>query len=155
MYTEQMTQRLFLAMGQPPANYAANATPYYSGVVDMAKFKRALFVPILGVIDAAGTMDGRLQSCALANFASGVHNITGTNLTQVPNTAANTIVTMEIRSDQVAQQNAGDRYVRASTTITTNSIIYAILAIGDDAVQKPGNAQNNTSVVTQQVVGSS
>ncbi len=51
----------------------------------MSMFKRLLYEIQIGAITGAGTLSAQLQSCAAANFASDVHNITGSSITQVTN----------------------------------------------------------------------
>src|SRR5258707_560830 len=104
MFMEQMTEGLGIV---DVINYAANNnTNTNSGGVSLAKGKRIrYFIFSTNGIGAAGLIDGRLQSSANSNF-SPAHNITGTNLTQI--NANNIISTVEVRADQIQQQNAGD-----------------------------------------------
>src|SRR5215475_4311459 len=111
-YTETGTQ------GIPPMDYIlftnAAAASYNSATpIDMSKFKRAMYVLSVGTITGAATLDARLQS-STTNFGT-AHNISATNITQI--TAANTIVTIEVRADQITGANAGDRYLRLNTTV--------------------------------------
>lgn len=151
MYQETMTQGVPPMVQIVPANTALNANAVTTGALDMSKFKRAKFVLQIGAVTGSGTVDGQLQSSANSNF-NVVHNITNSQLTQITSSGANTIVTMEVRSDQVTQQNAGDRYVRAAVTVLVNSVVIGCIGYGGESIQKPGNQYVNTSVVTQQVV---
>jgi len=110
--------------------------------VDMQKFRRVLFVIQAGSLGAAGTLDGRLQSSASSTFASGVHNITNSNLTQI-----------EVSAEMVNVYNPGDRYVRLNLTGGGNSIVVAAVALGGEAVEKPAkNNDLNTTFLSQRVV---
>ena len=149
MYTEQLTQALSLADFIPPANTANSATPNYSTGIDISKFKRVMYEIQIGAITGAGTVDAKLQSAAASNFAS-AHNITGSNITQVTN--ANTRVTIEVRSDEVQQLNAGDRYVRLAVTIGANSVVFGATGWGGSAEHRPANANDPNTVIQRLVV---
>ncbi len=154
MYSEQLCQGLAVMDYMPPLNAASNANAVYSGVpIDMSKFKRCLYVINVGVPAAAATIDAYLQSCLNSNFNSSVHNITNSNITQV--TAANntnTQVKLEVRADQVTQQNAGDRYVRLAVVLGGNTAFYSALGFGGESEQKPGSQYEPSSVLQNLVV---
>lgn len=135
-------------------NFANTTSNFNSAVgIDMQKFKRALYVIQVGVMNTAATLDARLQSSPNANF-NVVVNITGTNIAQlVANT--NVIKTIEVRADQVAQQNAGHRYVRLNCVVATSSINAGVIGYGCDPIQHPASQYVNTTIVTEQVVGNS
>jgi len=154
MYTEQLSQYLTLV---DVLNYqtVTNASVNSTVGVDMQKFRRVIFwinVPSTG---AAGTLDGRLQSAALSNFAT-PHNITGTNLTQITQASTpgnNGWSSIEVRADQVVAQNPADRYVRANLTGGGNAITVLMLAFGAEAEQSPGNQYAlSNSYLSQNVV---
>ncbi len=139
MMQEQLSQALSLA---DVFNYATvtNVSMNTLGI-DMSRFKRALWL-ITGVgIGAAGTIDGRLQSALNSNF-NVLHNITGSNITQI--TANGVMATVEVRADQVTQQNTGDRYVRLQGTGGGNPVTFAMVGFGSEAVQKPGGVGATT-----------
>ncbi len=118
----------------------------------MGKFKRLMWIVAPAGLGAAGTIDGRLQSSANSNF-TGVHNITGTNFTQI--VGNNLTSTVEVRADQVTQANAGDRYVRLQLTTAGNVLTgVAAVGLGGEAEQKPAgpNYDLNTTYVQQRVV---
>lgn len=137
-------------------NFLNTTANFNSAVgIDMGKFKRALYVLQLGVMNTAATLDARLQSSANANF-NVVVNITGTNLTQVlAANNTNVAIFLEVRADQVAQQNAGHRYVRLNCVVATSSINIGVIGYGCQPIQKPASQYINSTIVTQQVVGSS
>ncbi len=148
-YTETLTQGLALV---DTINFSTtNSTNFNSGGFDFSHFKRAIYLIQNGGLGAAGTVDGRLQSSPNANF-NVVHNIAGTNLTQiVTNLAAATI---EIRSDQITNANAGDRYLRLQLTSGGNTLtgVWAT-GFGGEAIQKPGSQYGlNTMFLGQTVV---
>jgi len=147
---EQLTQGLSVIDVLNSQN-ANNASVNSAVGVDMQKFRRVLFVIQAGSLGAAGTLDGRLQSSASSTFASGVHNITNSNLTQV--TANNAVATIEVSADLVSFYNQGDRYVRLNLTAGGNAIVVAALALGGEAVEKPAkNNDLNTTYLSQRVV---
>jgi hypothetical protein len=150
-YTEQLSQQLALMDWILPTNAAAASYNSVNGV-DMSRFKRALWVIQTGLFTANATLDARLQSSPNANF-NVVHNIAGTNLTQVVNTTPNVALKMEVRAEYVQQQNSGDRYVRLNTTVGTAAVNYGALGFGGEAEQRPGAANyENTTTVAQTVV---
>ena len=153
MYTEQMTQGLWVADQIVPSNASNSANAYTSGGIDMSKVKRAIYYIQVGAITGAGTVDAKLQTSANANF-NVVHNLNGSNgaITQLTNASPNTIVSLEVRSDQVEYLNPGDRYLRLAVTIGANSVIYGALGLGGEAIQKPASQYTNTTTVPQQVV---
>lgn len=114
----------------------------------MSRFKRILWwiqFPL-----GAGAIDGRLQSSANANF-NVLHNMTGTNITTLNTNGTQTSV--EVRDDQVTQQNAGDRYVRLQLTVSGGATNVTAQCIADSSKQSPANqyALNSTYIATQAV----
>ncbi len=143
---EQLTQGLSVAnvINQQAVNNASVA----SIGIDMAKFRRALFLVQAASLGAAGTLDGRLQSCFESNFASGVHNIANSNFTQI--TANNALATVEVRDDQL---QAGDRYLRLQLTGGGNSITIGAVGLAAEAEEKPVKASDlNNTYLSQRVV---
>lgn len=143
MITEQLTQGLSIPAAEldPVSQAAATVT---SGAVDLAKFRRAMFIVMVGNVGGAGTVDAKIQQSATGS--SGWSDVTGSAITQI--TASNKIATLEIRADQLS---SGQRFVRLSLTVGTNAVLIAVLPIGGEAVQKPGNA-NDIAAVTQRLV---
>lgn len=144
--TETVTQCVVPMDYVLPSNAAA-ASYNSASPIDMAKFHSAMYVISVGAIGGSATLDARLQSSA-TNFGT-AHNISQTNITQI--TAANAIVTIEVRSDQITGANAGDRWLRLNTTVGTAALNYSAVGYGFYAPQKPGN-QYIPAAVTQQVV---
>ncbi len=153
MFMETMAQQLAPIDVVNSLNTTAN---FNSAVgIDMSKFKRALYVLQLGVLNTAATLDARLQSGPNANFNI-THNITGTNIAQVLAASnTNTIIMIEVRSDQIAQQNAGDRYLRLNCVVAGSSINIGVIGFGCEPIQRPASQYINTTIVPQEVVGSS
>jgi hypothetical protein len=147
MMQEQLTQAL--AVADVINSQSVNNASVSSLGIDMSKYHRALFLIQCGSLGAAGTVDGRLQSSAQANF-NVAHNITNTNLTQI--TANNALATIEIRADQV---QAGDQYVRLNLTGGGNAVTVGALGLGGEANHKPASAANlNNTYLSQQVITS-
>jgi hypothetical protein len=149
MYNIELTERLSVADYLAPANTAASSVNTTG--IDMSLFKRLLYEIQIGAITGAGTLSAQLQSCSAANFASGVHNIAGSSITQVTNANPNSIVTIEMRSDEVTTLNPADRYVRLSVTIGTNAVVFGATGYGSDAEHLPANA-HDINTVTQRLV---
>jgi hypothetical protein len=154
MYTEQLTQALSIA--DVINSQSVNNANLSSVGIDLAKFKRVLFIIQAASLGAAGTLDGRLQSSANSNF-NVVHNITNSNLTQITTATTpgnNAVSTIEVRADQVIQQNAGDRYVRLNLTGGGNAITVGAIGLGGESEFKPAKAQGDLSntYLSQRVV---
>lgn len=150
MYTEQLTQALSPIDYILPSNAAAGTTN--SSGIDLQKFRRAIFLIEVGAMAASSTLDAKLQSCVLANFASGVHSMTGGAITQIANTSNNVIVSIETTDEAAEKQNPGDRYIRLQCVVTTAAVNYSAIGLGGEAQHKPASNQTNTTTVPQQVV---
>jgi hypothetical protein len=154
MYTEELSKGLSIA--DVINSQSVNNASLSSAGIDMQKFRRIMFVVQAASLGAVGTLDGRLQSCAQSNFASGVHNITNSNLVQITTSTTpgnNALASIEVRADQVATQNAGDRYVRLNLTGGGNAITVGAIGLGGEAVQKPGSANDLTNTnLSQRVI---
>jgi hypothetical protein len=150
MYTEHITQRLGIAAPVPPQTLTATTT-VNTGKVDLAAFHRAFF------LFETGTFGGTSPTLSAAlQVQDSPDGTTWTNNATVPPatvTAAGKQATLEVRADQL---NAGARYARlqAVCTIggTSPTIPVAAAAWGDEAIHKPGSAQNDASVASQTVV---
>ncbi len=154
-YPEAMTQGLSVA--DVLNTQTVNNASINSLGINMANFKRAMYIIQLGSLGAGGTLDGRLQSCSLANFASNVHNIANTNLTQITTATTpgnNALATIEIRADQVVSNNAADQFVRLQLTGGGNAITVGAIGLGGEADHKPGNLLNdlNNTYLSQRVL---
>lgn len=152
-FTEQVTQSTAPIDFIPPTNAGAasiNSTPG----IDMSKFKRAIYFIQNGLMTATGTLDARLQSSPSSTFASNVVNITGTNIAQILSSAGNnnSVVSIEVRSDQIIQQNPTHKFLRLNTTVGTAAVNFGAIGYGCESEQKPANQFVNTTLVTQQVV---
>lgn len=137
MYMEQMTEGLpFIDVINSTSN---NNTNTNSIGVDMSKVKRVRYFITPTNVGVGGLIDGRLQSSPNANF-NVVHNISGTNFTELNTNNVSTSV--EVRADQVTQANAGDRYVRLQFTGSVVAVTAIAWALGGDTEQKPGSQYN-------------
>ena len=147
---EQLTQGLSIA--DALNSQSVNNASINSAGIDMSKFRRVMYVVQAASIGAAGTLDGRLQSASASNFAT-VHNISGTNLTQINTSTTpsnNAVATIEIRDDQV---QAGDRYVRLQLTGGGNAITVGAIGLGGEGDTKPANLNDvSNTYLSQRVV---
>ena len=152
MYTEQLTQRLALANGIAPQTL--NKARRSSDGIDMQASRRAIFVLSLGA--NAGSINWYLQESAdnstwTTNDTAGAFSGSGgTNTSATGLTAANKEYTVECRDEDLT---AGKRYVRLQIKETNVGVAnVAVVAFGDEAVHKPGKANNAANVSTQSVV---
>lgn len=151
MYNEQVSQAGALMDWIIFTNAAAASYNSANGI-DMSKFKRAIWYIQTGLFTASATLDARVQSSTNATFGAGVHNVSGTNITQMVNTAPNTFTKVEVRAEYIQQQNPGDRYVRLNTTVGTAAVNYGVLGLGFESEQKPASQYENTTSVLGAVV---
>jgi hypothetical protein len=154
MYNETITQRLALGNGVPPQ--VLNNAILNSDGVDLQKSKRAFFILSVGAVTGGGSISAWLQESAdnstwTANGQAGAFgNSGGSNVSQTGITTANTEYTFEVRTDQLT---TGKRYVRLQIKETGSQNVYVtVAAYGDEANNKPGNANNAANVNTQNVV---
>ncbi len=154
MYTEQITQRLGIcaSVNNQTINSSGTAT-VTTGAIDMSKFHRAFFLVEIGTVVAGGTVTLNLIESASSNLSSS-QNPQSVGLSTVQLTGLSTSgkqYTFEIRADQL---DTGYRYVGLQATETSaggHNVNVTIVGFGDEALQKPGKAQNDTSVATQNV----
>jgi len=154
MFMETITQRIGLAAGIAPQ--VLNAARLSSDGVDMSKFKRVLFVLSMGALNS-GSISAWLQESASASSGYTANDTAGAfansganNVSQTAMTTDNNIVTFEVRADQLT---TGKRYVRLQIKETaTHNANVCVVAYGDEADSKPGNANNATAVATPQNV---
>jgi hypothetical protein len=144
MYTEQLTQGLSIAatpVSPQTLNNASQSTG--NGGVDMAKFRRALFLVTVGSVTAGGSLTAKLQESS--DGSSGWTDIASSTLTAI--TASNKVATLEIRAGQLSK-----RYVRCTLTESgSQNVVCACLAFGGEAIDKPASAQD-IAAVTQRLV---
>jgi hypothetical protein len=144
MYTEQMTQALSVLGKLDPQSLAAGTDNSITNI-DMSKFRRIMFIVEVGSVGAAGTVDFKLQE---SKTSGGTYqDVTGTAITQVTTTGK--IVTVEIRAEQL---DAGYQFVRHNLVIGTNAVQVAVVALGGEAVEKPGKAQDIAAVIQRVVL---
>jgi hypothetical protein len=145
MYTETLTQRLGIAAAVNPQTI--NNQSKTTGSVDMSLFRRALFLVEIGAVTGGGSINLQLVEDTASNLASAT-NLGGSNTSITGLTTANKQYTLEARADQLTK-----RYLGLKITETgSQNVTVCVVALGDECKQKPGNANNDSSVVTQNVV---
>lgn len=147
MVTEQLSQALSIA-GAPihPQSVAAGTAD--TGGIDMQKFRRAAFILDVGVFGSSATVDMKLQE---STDNSSFTDLAGTGVAITQLVAAggnNRLATLEVRAGQLTK-----RYVRARVTVGTAATLLQCLALGAEAIDKPGNAQDLAAVAQRSVVG--
>lgn len=152
-YNENVNQRLSVG---DVLNYqtVTNASVNSAVGINMANVRRACYFIQVDSLGSAGTVDARLQCSQFSNFASPT-NLQGTNLTQINTTTTltnNCIAMIEVRSDQLAQVNNNQQWVRLNLTGGGNAVTLSAMGLGFDPVQRPGSQYNGTNLVSQQVV---
>lgn len=143
MYTETLTQRIGLTAAINPQ--VVNNQTKTTGGIDLSVFHRALFLLEIGAVTGGGTISAKLQE---STDNSSFSDLSGTSVSLTGLTTANKQYTFEVRADQITR-----RYIRLSVTEGgSQNVNVAAVGFGDEAGHKPGNAQNDASVVTQNVV---
>jgi hypothetical protein len=150
MRTETITQRLGIAAPVKPVQLTTTTT-VSSGSVDMSIFGKAFFLFETGVF--GGTAPTLTAAFTLQESSDNATWTSNGTITGIPNlTAASSQQTVEVRSDQLG---SGKRYTRLQTVCTIGgtspTIPVACVAFGDEANHKPGNLNNDASVVSQTV----
>ncbi len=151
MMSETITQRLGIAASVNNATINAGGTATVTtGSVDMQKFHRAFFLAEIGTVVAGGTVTLQLIESASSNLSS-PQNCPGANTSLTGLNTSNKQYSFEVRADQL---DAGYRYVglQATETSSGHNVAITVVGFGDEASHKPGNAANDASVVTQNVV---
>jgi hypothetical protein len=145
MYTETLTQRL--GIGAPIFTQSLNSSNATSGSIDMSKFHRALFILEVGSVTASGLLNVQLVEDTNSSLNAAT-SLAGNNVSLANLNTANKQYTFEVRADQMTK-----RYVGLQCTETAgHAITVTVVGFGDEANHKPGNAANDASVVTQNVV---
>jgi hypothetical protein len=145
MYTETLTQRLGIAAAVNPQTI--NNQSKLTGGVDMSLFHRALFVAEIGAVTGGGSITLQLVEDTQASLATAT-NLAGSNTSIAGLTTANKQYTLEARADQMTKRYLG---LKVTETGSQNVTVTAV-GLGDECNHKPGNANNDASVVTQNVV---
>src|SRR5262249_19550893 len=122
--------------------------------VDMSKHQRAFFELYVGAV-SSGSISAWLQESAdnsswtandTAGDFSGSTGVAATQTSITGQTTSSSIVTFEVRADQLT---SGKRYCRLQVKETAgNSTPVCVFALGCDADFKPASASNGTHVAT-------
>ncbi len=155
MYTETVTHRQAISNGVPPQQL--NGTRAFTNSIDMAKCHRAFFTIYIGTV-TSGSISAWLQESS-DNFvtdvpsndtASACSMSSGNNVSSTGNTTTNSIITFEVRADQLTP---GKRYTRLEVKEVNSSATYVtVIAVGEEGNHKPNNLNNGGAVVQQNVV---
>ena len=146
MFTEQLTQALSIQGKIDPVSQGAGTVTLSAGV-DMAKFRRALFILDVGVFGASATVDMKLVEDTNSNLSTAT-DVAGTNVAITQLVAAggnNRLATLEIRAGQNTK-----RYVGVKVTVGTAATLISVVGLGGEAIEKPGNA-NDIAAVAQRL----
>jgi hypothetical protein len=145
MYTERLTEELGIFTEVDPQ--ILNNSNKTAGGVDMTKFKRAFFIVQVGAVTGGGSLNIQMQESASQNMSS-PSNLAGSNTSMTGFTTANQILTFEVRADQTTKQWQGIKVTEPGS----QNVNVSVIALGMDAIHKPGNAANVAAVNTQNVV---
>ena len=146
--TERLHQRVaVVGTIDPQSGTAGN---YDTDGVDMSKFRRALFVLLVGAMTSTGTVNAKLQGSA---DNSTFVDITGKAITQLTEagTDANKQALLEISDAELADTAATYRYVRMRVVTATAASLIAAVALGADPRYAP--ASDNDLASVDEIVG--
>lgn len=149
MFTETLKERQAVAFAPTTTINSGGTTELATPGINMGRMRRIRGFFLLGTIANAGTVSISLQASASEN--SGYANMTNstTNPTVTGITTDNSLNCLEIRADQLPDDT---NWVRAyATTPSAENSVVSIVLIADEAVYKPGN-QFNESTITNDVV---
>jgi hypothetical protein len=143
MWNEQMSQALSVAAKIDPTTL--NGTSANSGAgVDMGKFHRLMAVVSIGA--NAGSLVAKWQG-ATASGGS-FSDVAGGAATAV--TAANKVITLELRADQVGD---AQRFVKLVLTEGNGAAVTcSAVLLGGEALQRPASQQDVSGGVAQRLV---
>jgi hypothetical protein len=145
MYTEQITQAMAIGPAVPPQ--VINNTSKTAGGIDMSLSRRAIFILEIGAVTGGGAITAQLVEDTQASLATAT-NLAGSNTSLSGLNTANKQYTFEARAGQLTK-----RYLGLKVTETgVQNVNVCVVAIGMEGVHKPDNANNDASVVTQNVV---
>lgn len=113
MFTEQMKEGLGLA-GTPIHPRSANGA-VSTGVVDMSKFNRVMFLGEIGTLGTDAVLQGYVQGTNESGGGNSV-NISGLAITNI--NTANQAFTVECRSDQLTY-----RYIKMVLNVNVASVV--------------------------------
>ena len=145
MYTEQITQAMVIGLSVNPQ--VINNASKLAGGVDMSLSRRAIFILEIGAVTGGGSINAQLVEDVNQNLSTAT-NLAGNNTSLTGLTTANKQYTFEARAGQMTK-----RYLGLKITETgVQNVTVTVIGFGDEAGHKPGNANNDASVVTQNVV---
>jgi hypothetical protein len=146
MYTEQLSQALGIA-GAPIHPQSVSPGTADTGGIDMSRFRRATFILNVGAFGASATVDMKLQESTDGSSYTDLAGA-GVAITQLAAAGGNNrLATLEVRAGQLTK-----RYVRARVTVGTAATTLQCLALGGEAVDKPGSANDISAVAQRSVV---
>lgn len=146
--TEKAYQRAALVATIDPQSAAANT--YDTDGVDMSKFRRALFILLVGAMTTDGTVDAKLQGSA---DNSTFVDITGKAITQLTEagTDDNKQALLEISDAELTDASSTYRYVRMRVTTAVAASLIGAVGLGVDPRYHPASDTDLASV--DEIVG--
>ncbi len=150
MYNEQMTQAIAIAGTPVHAQQLTSTTTTNTGKVDLSLFKKVMFVVDIGAL--GGTSPTVSAVTTIQESPDGTTWTANAIVSTMTLSNGSNVGTTEIRADQLG---AGKRYVRAQTVFTIGgtspTVPVVVIPLCGEAIHKPGNVNNDASVVTQAV----
>lgn len=140
----KLTESLALISTIDPDSYTADT--YVSDEVNLADFKRVLFVLSCGDIGGSGTIDFEINGGASSNAGSHTTLVTGKSATQLTQAGsdANSQVIIEVSAEEAKAQ--GLQYLEAEIVIGTATSDVSLVVLGEPAHYSNSSALNLASV---------
>lgn len=115
-----------------------------TGVLDMSKFHRCMFIGNCGTLGASATLDATLRETNESGGGNST-NIAGAQITQI--TAANKQWSLEVNATQLTK-----RYVICSITNAVAASVLCVIPLGCLPRNAPANSLDDSSVAQRVAV---
>lgn len=143
-YTEKLSQQLAFIGQYNPASVAASTV--LTASIDMAKYRRLLFIIQCGVLGASATIDAKVQQAATSGGSYTDLSPTKAITQLVKASNDNSVVLIDLAAEELTQ---GQRFVKLSVTVGTAASIFGVVVLGSDGRYHPQG--DNLAAVVQTV----
>lgn len=133
---ERLTDTLAVVSKLDPVSQGAGTVTSTS--IDMAQYRRVMFILSVGAMTASSTVDMTIRGDT-ASGGTYTTAITGKTITQLTQAGSdsNKVVIVEVGADEVAAQ--GLRYIRASVVVGAAASLVSLVALAGDIRYTPAS----------------
>lgn len=144
-YTEKLSQQLAVIGQYNPASIAASTV--LTASIDMAKYRRVLFIVQCGVLGASATVDFTVTQSA-TSAGSYIALSPAKSITQLVKASNdNSVALLEVAAEELTQ---GQRFIKGSITVGTAASILGVIVLAGDGRYHPQS--DNLAAVVQTVL---